>query len=222
MDTDFENRLLEQFEDEIRAGKSPQIENYIGQWSEESRPEVLLELISLEIFHHFKKGRLVSNPDYARFGNSAAEHAELIIALYQDSDREKETAQEDSLPSHIGGYRILGEIGRGGMGVVYEAEHVTLGRKVALKVLSARMSVNALALSRFQREAKTIAKLHHTNIIPLFEFGEDQGIAFLAMQLIQGKSLDHVIGDLNKGLDVLSRPSTGTKFESTPNDIKER
>lgn len=218
VDTDFENKLIDQFENEIKAGDSPQIENYLGQWPEESRSAILLELISLEIFHNLKKGRSVSNPDYARFGNSAANHAELVSKLCHNWDGEKAIAKEGCLPSHIGDYKILREIGRGGMGVVYEAEHVALGRKAALKVLSARMSANAVALSRFRREAKTIAKLHHTNIVPLFEFGEDHGVAFLAMQLIQGRSLDHVISDLNKGLSPFSQSPSRTAFGSGAKD----
>ena len=116
-------------------------------------------------------------------------------------------ATEVPLPDQIGDYRILGEIGRGGMGVVYEAEHVTLGRTVALKVLPRRFTDDERALARFRREGQTIAKLHHTNIVPLFEVGEDQGIAFLAMQLITGHSLDHVIHDLSKGYGLLAQPS---------------
>ena len=117
-------------------------------------------------------------------------------------------ANEAPLPDEVGDYRILGEIGRGGMGVVYEAEHIGLGRRVALKVLPERLSANPTALIRFRREGQTIAKLHHTNIVPLFEVGEDQGVAFLAMQLIVGNSLDHVINDLSKGSGLLSRPTS--------------
>ena len=77
-------------------------------------------------------------------------------------------ATEVPLPDQIGDYRILGEIGRGGMGVVYEAEHVTLGRTVALKVLPRRFTDDERALARFRREGQTIAKLHHTNICLLY------------------------------------------------------
>ena len=124
-------------------------------------------------------------------------------------------ATEVPLPDQIGDYRILGEIGRGGMGVVYEAEHVTLGRTVALKVLPRRFTDDERALARFRREGQTIARLHHTNIVPLFEVGEDQGIAFLAMQRIQGHSLDHVFHDLSKGYGLLTQASFArTNFDS--------
>ena len=124
-------------------------------------------------------------------------------------------ANEAPLPDEVGDYRILGEVGRGGMGVVYEAEHIGLGRRVALKVLPERLSANPTALIRFRREGQTIAKLHHTNIVPLFEVGEDKGVAFLAMQLIVGNSLDHVINDLSKGSSLLSRPSSRLSSDSS-------
>lgn len=96
----------------------------------------------------------------------------------------------------IGDYRILREIGRGGMGVVYEAEQVSLGRRVALKVLPAHVAGDRKSLERFRREAKASACLHHTNIVPVFEVGRDGHIAFYAMQFIEGQSLDLVIKQL--------------------------
>src|SRR5579863_6647540 len=72
----------------------------------------------------------------------------------------------------LGDYRILREIGRGGMGVVYEAEQLSLGRHVALKVLSKELIRNPRQRLRFEREARAAAKLHHTNIVPVFGVGE--------------------------------------------------
>jgi serine/threonine protein kinase len=95
----------------------------------------------------------------------------------------------------LAGYRIVGEIGRGGMGVVYEAEHTELDRNVALKVLPSKASRDPKMVERFLREARSIAKMHHSNIVPLFEVGEADGRFFLAMQLISGRSLDVVIRD---------------------------
>src|SRR6185437_10068197 len=96
----------------------------------------------------------------------------------------------------LGDYRILREIGRGGMGVVYEAEQVSLGRRVALKVLPRHVARDATALERFRREARAAARLHHTNIVPIFEVGREGDLAFYAMQFIPGQGLDHVIGEL--------------------------
>src|SRR5262249_19826988 len=98
-------------------------------------------------------------------------------------------------PDRIGDYRIVREIGRGGMGVVYEAEQVSLGRHVALKVLLAGLS-SPTYLERFRREAKAAGRLHHTNIVPVFGVGESDGVHYYAMQYIHGEGLDRVLGDL--------------------------
>ena len=81
----------------------------------------------------------------------------------------------------LGDYRIIGEIGRGGMGVVYEAEQLTLGRRVAIKVLPRAALDDSTRLARFEREARTAAILHHTNIVPIFGTGESDGHHFFVM-----------------------------------------
>jgi prepilin-type processing-associated H-X9-DG protein len=92
-----------------------------------------------------------------------------------------------SAPARLGDYRILREVARGGMGVVYEAEHQTLGRHVALKVLPA--GSDGLRLLRFRREARAAARLHHTNIVPVFDVGSADGVHFYAMQFMADPSL---------------------------------
>lgn len=109
--------------------------------------------------------------------------------------REHATTDCPSHPERIAEYRVDRVIGHGGMGLVYEAVHESLGRRVALKVISRRISHNKGALARFEREARAVAKLHHTNIVPLFEVGEEAGQYYLAMQLIPGESLDRVIAE---------------------------
>ena len=100
--------------------------------------------------------------------------------------------------SQIGDYRILREIGRGGMGVVYEAEQISLGRRVALKVLPRQVSGDRMVQERFRREARAAARLHHTNIVPVYEVGQDGDVRFYAMQFIQGQGLDAVITELRR------------------------
>ena len=80
--------------------------------------------------------------------------------------------------------------------MVYEAEQISLGRRVALKVLPGHVASDRLALERFRREAKAAARLHHTNIVPVFEVGRDGEVAYYAMQFIQGQGLDQVIDEL--------------------------
>jgi WD40 repeat protein/serine/threonine protein kinase len=98
----------------------------------------------------------------------------------------------------VGDYRILGEIGRGGMGVVYEAEQQALGRRVALKVMPRTSAGDGSAQVRFQHEAKAAARMHHTNIVPVFDVGSDGEHLYYAMQLIHGQGLDLVIDDLRR------------------------
>ena len=99
---------------------------------------------------------------------------------------------------YLGDYRIVREVGRGGMGVVYEAEQKSLGRRVALKVLPFHRLMDRVYLRRFQREAQAAARLHHTNIVPVFGVGEHEGIHFYAMQYIEGLGLDQVIRELRR------------------------
>jgi eukaryotic-like serine/threonine-protein kinase len=98
----------------------------------------------------------------------------------------------------LGDYRILREIGRGGMGIVYEAEQESLGRRVALKVLPAGAMLDAQQQKRFQREAKAAARMHHTNIVPVYGVGEQEGMLYYVMQFIQGLGLDEVLTELRR------------------------
>ncbi len=90
----------------------------------------------------------------------------------------------------VGHYRVLERIGSGGMGMVFAAEDVNLGRRVALKFLSAGLAGNSQALERFKLEARTASSLNHPNICTIYEVGEDKGEYFIAMELIEGEPLD--------------------------------
>ena len=98
----------------------------------------------------------------------------------------------------VAGYRIVRELGRGGMGVVYEAVHVDLDRPVALKVLDARATPDSSSRRRFEDEAKLAAGLHHTHIVPVFDVGRVGGLSYYAMQKIDGSGLDRVLRSLRK------------------------
>jgi hypothetical protein len=103
-----------------------------------------------------------------------------------------------SPPERLGDFRILREIGRGGMGVVYQAEQESLGRCVALKVLGTPTLLDPQKLRRFHREARAAANLHHTNIVPVFGLGEEKGLHYYVMQFIPGLSLDEVLDELKR------------------------
>lgn len=99
----------------------------------------------------------------------------------------------------LGDFRVVREIGRGGMGVVYEAVQLSLGRKVALKVLPFAATFDARHLQRFRNEAQAAAQLHHSNIVPVYAVGCERGVHFYAMQLIEGQSLADVVRQVRQG-----------------------
>src|SRR5580765_3200507 len=90
----------------------------------------------------------------------------------------------------LGDFEIIREIGRGGMGIVYDARQLSLNRRVALKVLGGGVGLSSKAVQRFHREAEVAAKLHHTNIVPIYATGVEDGTPYYAMELIEGPSLD--------------------------------
>ena len=99
----------------------------------------------------------------------------------------------------LGDFRIIREIGRGGMGVVYEAEQISIGRPVALKVLPFASMLDERRLARFRNEIRAAGQLHHTNIVPIYAVGSDRGVHFYAMQLVVGQTLAEVIEQLRAG-----------------------
>lgn len=108
---------------------------------------------------------------------------------------------EPTKPQQLGDFRIIREVGRGGMGAVFEAEQVSLGRRVALKILRFGSVSDKDAIERFQREAETIAGLHHTNIVPVYFVGSERGVNYYAMQFIEGRNLAEVMSDHDAKLD---------------------
>jgi serine/threonine protein kinase len=99
-------------------------------------------------------------------------------------------------PRSLGDFDLLRQIGRGGMGTVYEARQRSLNRRVALKVLNGGLGLSGRAVQRFRREAEAAARLHHTNIVPVYTTGEADGAHFYAMELVDGPSLDQVLARL--------------------------
>src|SRR5438445_740173 len=112
--------------------------------------------------------------------------------------------------SRLGKYEVLVHLASGGMGAVYKAMDVELGREVALKILSPELANKPALLERFQREARHIAQLRHPNIVKIYEFGEAHGTYFLALELVDGVDLHEHIGrkgqlDLDESLLLLTQ-----------------
>ena len=122
---------------------------------------------------------------------------------------------DDTPPRQLGDYEILREIGRGGMGVVYEARQESLNRHVALKVLPFHRLLDPSRLERFKREAQAAARLHHPHIVPVHGVGEHEGTHYYAMQYVAGQGLDTVLTEL-KRLRGQGRATSSLTLRPTP------
>jgi serine/threonine protein kinase len=137
----------------------------------------------------------------ARHPDLAAELADCLDGVELAHGMAPQAATTGPLPPQLppllplGDFQIVREIGRGGMGVVYEAVQLSLGRRVALKVLPFAAALDAKHLQRFRTESHAAAQLHHTNIVPVYAVGCERGTHYYAMQLIDGQPLDAVIRD---------------------------
>src|ERR1700740_614246 len=180
--------------------------------ADNSEQFVLLNHLADEFAARYRRGERPSLQEYIdRHPELAADIREFFPAL-AEVEQVKEDCREAPEPppagplpplERLGDYRILREIGHGGMGVVYEAEQVSLGRHVALKVLLTHSLLDPKQLQRFQREARSAARLHHTNIVPVYGVGENDGLHYYIMQFIQGLGLDLVLDELRR----LRRPT---------------
>lgn len=113
----------------------------------------------------------------------------------RSSPRSETRNQATSWPRYLGDYQLLRELGRGGMGIVFEAEQISLNRRVALKILPTHIANDPETVLRFRREAQAAARLHHGNVVPIFEVGQEGDVCFYAMQLIVGRGLDRLIAE---------------------------
>src|SRR5262245_44851172 len=174
--TDPVGRLAESFVARYRRGERPALSEYTDRYPE------LADRIR-EVFP-----MMVLIEEAGSGGDASSGATGRVAAQSLGGGREG--------PDGIAGYRIRREVGRGGMGIVYEAEQLSLGRHVALKVLPASIGQDPRGQERFRREARAAARLHHTNIVPVHEVGQDRGVFFYAMQFIEGQALDAVLEEL--------------------------
>jgi WD40 repeat protein/serine/threonine protein kinase len=185
------DRLAEEFAARHRRGEQPDLAEYARRFPEHAA--AIRDLFpALVLIEQVKPGG----------GDRTGTYTGAVVA--------------DGLrPERLGDFRILREVGRGGMGVVYEAEQESLGRHVALKVLPGHAPLDPRQLIRFKREARAAARLHHTNIVPVFGVGEQDGLHYYAMQFIPGQSLDAVLEELRR---LRSGPSSAGAHSAVEGD----
>ncbi len=215
------NRICEQFEalyrdDSKRSAANenaneterafPAIATFLEQVDEDERSDLFQELLGIELEYRRLRGCETSPQEYhSQFPN----YAELIETVFGDFETDRQrvdvaTPLDKNESEHlrwpnpndcVGNYRIVEELGRGGMGVVYLATHIDSGRKTALKVIRPDRLIGLTAAAkqeafeRFRVESRAAAKLDHDNIVTLYEVGESDGFQFLGMQFVDGPSL---------------------------------
>jgi serine/threonine protein kinase/predicted Zn-dependent protease len=183
-----------------------------------SGPDLFNE-VAHEFAERYRRGERPSLTEYAqRYPELAAEIRDLFPALMIVEEfgsaggpgPHPGPAAGGEPPRELGEYRILREVGRGGMGVVYEAVQEPLGRHVALKLLPYNALASSERLERFRREARAAARLHHTHIVPVFSVGEHAGVHYYAMQFIRGQGLDEVLKEVRRLRGRHTSPSSAT------------
>jgi len=195
-------RVIDQAE-MASSSTSPQLES--------NRPESERDPLELALSDYMQAIRFGQAPDIEDIARKMPHLADQIRDLFPlvgnlerwRSDKEIECLRRN-VPKEfpfdkLGDYRLVRELGRGGMGVVFEAVHIASQQSVAIKLLPWRFAADmAIWKDRLRREAATIAALRHPHIVQIFSFSEDQGYPYYAMQLVDGVSLDKIIRQLRK------------------------
>ena len=165
--------------------------------------EVRADLVARVVEEYFERARQGEQPRLEGFVERYPEISDLlrtVIPGLQAAEQPPGVAANGNVANardkQIGDFRILRQIGRGGMGIVYEAEQISMNRRVALKVLPLAGLVDELKIRRFRNEVQAVAALDHPNIVSVYIVGEERGVHYYAMQLIRGRSLSEVISSL--------------------------
>lgn len=187
-------QIVKEYQTELEAGRFPDRREYLERYPELA--SVISECLDgLELVHRVA-------PSSVDFGKSSPAE--------RRARRDLLLPGTDVTPAALGDFQIVRELDRGGMGIVYEAVQLSLGRRVALKVLPFAATLDERQLQRFKNEAQAAAQLHHRSIVPIYAFGCERGVHFYAMQLIDGQSLAAVIRDLRQqaGIQPKQQPNS--------------
>jgi serine/threonine protein kinase len=173
--------------------------------------EVLVAQVADEFMECQKRGEHPDIEQYAARHPEAAELLRKVLAALEVVGRSlggsaAEFGDDFEPAGTLGDFRLIREVGRGGMGIVYEAEQISLRRRVALKVLPFAATLDPRRLQRFQNEAQAAAQLHHSNIVPVHAVGNERGVHYYAMQFIEGQTLAGVIEELRAKNGAEERP----------------
>jgi serine/threonine protein kinase/WD40 repeat protein len=181
--------------------------------TEAGSEEALLGQVAGEFSEQLARGETPSIDDYlARYPQIAELIRDLFPVLSALHEPRPQRAPDDGAPAvdwtelqhrqRLGDFVIEREIGRGGMGIVYEATQLSMGRRVAIKILPFAALTDSRRLRRFQNEIRAAATLNHPNIVSIYSVGEERGVHYYAMQYVSGQSLAKVIGDLRHKLQM--------------------
>src|SRR5262249_50191819 len=153
--------------------------------------ESLVGRVADEFLAQLERGELPDPEEYAARFPQAAGHIRGALAALRVAGESLGLAPPPSpaAPGTLGDFQIVREVGRGGMGVVYEAEQLTLRRRVALKVLPFAAVMDPRHLQRFQSEALAAAGLDHPHLVKVYGVGQDRGVHYIAMQFVDGRPL---------------------------------
>jgi serine/threonine protein kinase/WD40 repeat protein len=188
--------ILVRFERAWQQGR-PRLEEFVEDLPPDQRQALLTELLHLDIDYRRRAGEQPRAEDYlARFPKEESV-VRLLLPPSVKTDTAGDTGRSSSshghplgrTPPEVPGYEMLGELGRGGMGVVYKARHRALNRLVALKFILTGSNAPARHRARFHREAEVVARLRHPNIVQIYDIGEVEGQCYLAFEYVEGGSV---------------------------------
>jgi uncharacterized delta-60 repeat protein len=194
--------LCDQFESQWQAGVVPALDSFLAQVPLEDQQALLEELLPLDIAYRRQRGEELTSHGYAqvcpKFTSLVSEYMRARAARgettgHSDTEPIVPVARPSLQGQQLGDYDLIEEIGRGGMGVVYKAHQRSLDRIVAIKTILSGPQATSQSIERFVSEAQLAATLHHPGIVPIYEFGQREGLHYFSMEYVKGQSLHEYV-----------------------------